>query len=351
MKEDLAGKTIQELEQILKTYNQPKFRAEQIFYELQNGKTLQQMSNIPKPLCTQLLSSFTDIPVSIEKVKTSRDGTQKFLFALADGNIVEGVLMNYKFGHTLCVSTQVGCAMHCKFCASGLDGLIRNLTSGEIMGQVIVVNRFLGGDARERKVTNIVLMGSGEPLANFDNVTKFFALATDKNGLNFSERNISLSTCGLADKIRLLADMGRQINLSISLHAQNDEIRRQIMPIAKSFSIEEILSACKYYAEKTNRRILFEYIMIKDVNSSREDALQLAKKLHGLDCIVNLINLNEVKESDLKSCSMEVVDAFAKVLKSYGINVTTRRSLGNDIDGACGQLRRNFLKSKPAKPE
>ncbi|NCB48514.1 MAG: 23S rRNA (adenine(2503)-C(2))-methyltransferase RlmN [Clostridia bacterium] len=349
MKEDILSKSIDELKELLVKLNQPKYRAEQIFYELQNGKTLDEITTISKELIAKLGESFEDKPVQIETVKKSTDGTQKFLFKLADGNIIEGVLMSYKFGHTLCVSTQVGCRMGCKFCASGLDGLVRNLTGGEIMAQVIVANKHLLGDIKERKVTNIVLMGSGEPLDNYDNIMKFLALATDKHGLYFSERNISLSTCGLVDKIYELADSGRQINLCLSLHAPNDTVRSEIMPISKAYKMNDLLSACKYYFEKTNRRILFEYIMINNVNSKKEHALELAKKLSKLNCIVNLINLNEVKENNFKSCKPEVIDNFAKVLKSYGINVTTRRSLGGDIDGACGQLRRKFIKKEEEK--
>ncbi len=344
MKETILSYSIDELKEILVTQNQPKFRAEQIFYELHAGKTLDQISTIPKDLITQLQSDYDDAPVRIETVKKSTDGTEKFLFALSDGNIIEGVLMSYKFGHTLCVSTQVGCRMGCKFCASGLDGLVRNLTAGEILGQIVVANRHLGGDVKTRKITNIVLMGSGEPLDNYDNVLKFLDIITDKHGLYFSSRNISLSTCGLVDKIKSLADSGHQIHLCLSLHAPNDDTRLKLMPIARAHKISDILDACRYYSDKTNRRILFEYIMIDGVNSNREQALTLAKKISNINCIVNLINLNPVPESDLKSCSKETIDAFATVLKTYNISVTTRRALGTDIDGACGQLRRKYIK-------
>lgn len=349
MKESLLGKTLAELKDILISLGEPKFRAEQIFYELQNGKTLAEMSNVPHALTATLLHQFDDTFPLIKMVKKSLDGTQKFLFEFSDGNLVEGVLMSYNFGNTLCVSTQVGCRMGCKFCASGLDGLVRNLTTAELISQIIVVNKRLLGSVKERKITNIVLMGSGEPLDNFENVTKFFALATDKHGLNFSERNLSLSTCGIPDKIRALADSGRQIHLCISLHAPNDAIRRQIMPTAKAYKISEILAASDYYATKTNRRILIEYILIKNLNSKREHALELAKKLSGKNILVNLITLNEVKESSLKAASEAVTSAFAAVLKSYGISVTLRRSLGSDIDGACGQLRRRHLSSDTSK--
>lgn len=341
---DIQSFTFSKLQEYLVSLGEKKFRAEQIFYELHNGKTLEEMVNIPNSLKEKLKETYTDEPVKIEKIQKSKDGTQKLLYRLCDGNFVEGVLMSYKFGYTICLSTQVGCRMGCKFCASGLDGVVRNLTSGEIISQVIVTNKSLGGDTKDRKITNIVLMGSGEPLDNFDNVLDFVDIATDKHGLMFSERNISLSTCGLVPNIYKLADSGHQIHLCLSLHASNDMVRRSIMPIAKAYSFDDVLDACKYYFEKTNRRILIEYIMIKDVNSSKEMARELAKKIANMNCMVNLIPLNEVKENNFKSCSKEEVSAFAEVLKSYNINVTTRRSLGQDIDGACGQLRRRYMK-------
>lgn len=344
MKESILSLTYEELKDLLISLGQPKYRAEQIYYELHNGKMLTEISNIPQSLKESLLQTYNDNNIEILKVQKSHDGTQKFLYKLSDDNLIEGVLMQYKFGYTLCVSSQVGCRMGCKFCASGLDGLVRNLQSGEIMGQVIIANKYLGGTVKERKVTNIVLMGSGEPLDNYDNVIKFLNLATNKYGLYYAERNISLSTCGIVPNIIKLADSGFKINICLSLHASNNEIRKDIMPIAKGYTIEELISACNYYFDSTGRRILFEYILIDNVNCSRQNALELAKLISGLNCIVNLINLNEVKENNLKRCSETTQKIFAETLKSYGINVTTRRSLGNDIDGACGQLRRRYIK-------
>ena len=341
--QDIQSLNFEALKEYLVNIGEKKFRAEQIFYELHNGKSLDEMSNIPQTLKDALKATFCDTPIQIVKVQKSADGTQKLLYKLQDDNVIEGVIMSYKFGYTLCVSTQVGCRMGCKFCASGLDGVVRNLTAGEIMSQIIMSNRLLEGDVKNRKINNVVLMGSGEPLDNYDNVLSFVEIATDKHGLYYSERNISLSTCGLVPNIYKLADSGHQIHLCISLHASNDLVRRSIMPIAKAYKIDDILSACKYYFEKTNRRILIEYIMIKNVNSSKEMALELAKKISKLNCMVNLIGLNEVKENSFKRCSKEEMSAFAEVLKSYKINVTTRRSLGNDIDGACGQLRRKYI--------
>lgn len=346
MKESLLSLTFEKLQGLIKELNEPKFRAEQIFLELHNGKTLDEMTNIPKRLVEILRERFDDTSLNIIKEQRSLDGTRKFLYGLNDGNVIEGVLMEYKFGYTLCVSTQVGCRMNCKFCASCLDGKIRDLSAGEMMSQVIKVNTLLGGSIKNRKVSNIVLMGSGEPLDNYDNVVDFLTIANDKHGLNYSDRNLSLSTCGIVKNIYRLADLNRQINLCISLHAPNDKTRRELMPVANSCSVDELLDACRYYAKNTNRRILFEYILIDKVNSSREMALELAKKLCNINCIVNLINFNPVEEREYKPCSKETIDNFAKVLKSYNINVTTRRSLGKDIDGACGQLRHKYLKQK-----
>lgn len=346
MKESILSLTYEELKEELVKLGQPKYRAEQIYYDLHNGKKLIEISNVPLSLKETLLETYNDNNIEILKVQKSSDGTQKFLYKLCDNNLIEGVLMSYKFGYTLCVSSQVGCRMGCKFCASGLDGLVRNLQSGEIMGQVIVANKYLEGNVKERKVTNIVLMGSGEPLDNYQNVLKFLDLATNKYGLYYAERNISLSTCGLVPNIYKLADSGYKINICLSLHASNDKTRKEVMPIAKGYTIEELMSACKYYFEKTGRRILFEYILIDKVNSSKTNAIELAKLVKGMNCIVNLINLNEVKENNLKRCDEPTQKMFAETLKGYGINVTTRRSLGNDIDGACGQLRRRYIKEQ-----
>lgn len=340
---DLQSLTFDKLQSLMIDMGEKKYRAEQIFSALHNGKRLNETSNLPMALVEKLQENYIDNPISIAKVLRSSDGTQKFLYRLADGNVIEGVLMQYKFGYTLCVSSQVGCRMGCKFCASGLDGLVRNLTSGEIMSQIICVNSYLGGDIKDRRVSNIVLMGSGEPLDNYDNVLGFISLATDKHGLYYSERNISLSTCGLVPRIYDLADSGYHIHLCLSLHAPSDDIRGEIMPISRAYHYDELIDSVRYYSERTNRRILIEYIMIKDVNSSKEHALTLAKKLKGLNCMVNLINLNEVKENDFKKCSNDTLSSFAEVLMSYHISVTTRRSLGDDIDGACGQLRRKYI--------
>ena len=252
--------------------------------------------------------------------------------------------MKYKYGYTLCVSTQVGCRMGCKFCASTLHGLVRNLTAAEILGQVIVANKFLNGKLGEaRKITNIVLMGSGEPLDNYQNVTKFFELVTNANSLNISERNISLSTCGLVDGIKKLADDGFKVTLTISLHAPNDEKRKEIMPIANLYSISQILDACKYYFNKTNRRVVFEYVLVQNKNDSYDDANQLTSILKGFPTHVNVIPLNNVEERNLIGSTRQKAKEFVQMLKTLGQSATLRRTLGEDIDGACGQLRQKYL--------
>ena len=346
MRESLLSLTFERLMDEVISLGEKSYRASQLFNALHLGKSLDEMTNIPALIKSELKKSYDDKCLEIIKEQVSKDGTRKFLYKLNDGNVVEGVLMEYKFGYTLCVSTQVGCRMNCSFCASCLDGLVRNLSAGEIMSQVIMVNKYLLGDIKTRKVTNIVLMGSGEPLDNYANVLDFIKIANDKHGLNYSDRNISLSTCGLVQNIYKLADENRQINLCLSLHAPTDEIRHVLMPVSRSTTIDELLKACKYYATKTNRRILFEYILINGINSSKECARILAKKIAKINSIVNLINYNEVEGKPYKSCDSDTINNFANVLKSYNISVTTRRSLGKDIDGACGQLRRKFIENK-----
>lgn len=254
--------------------------------------------------------------------------------------------MPHDYGNTICVSTQIGCRMGCTFCASGLDGLLRNLTPGEILGQVIAVNRDNGGALKDnRAVTNIVLMGSGEPFDNYDSVLKFLNLVSDENGINISERNISLSTSGLADKVRKFADSGHKVTLSISLHAPFDALRSKLMPVNRAFNIEKIISASKYYFEKTGRRVIFEYTLIKGENDNDNCAKELARLTRGFPSHVNLIRLNEVKEHNHVAPTEDGAKEFLKKLESLGVSATIRRSLGNDIEGACGQLRRRYLES------
>lgn len=323
---------------------QPKFRAKQIFRWLHNGAEFSEMSDIPQSFREYLAQNYTASPLKIIKtLKSKKDNTQKFLYQLNDGNIIEGVVMEYIYGHTICVSTQVGCRMGCTFCASGIGGLARNLSAGEILGQVIAVNKYLGGNITDRKITNIVLMGSGEPLDNYQNVAKFIELVSSPEGINISQRNISLSTCGLCENIKKLADDGYKITLTISLHSAIDQIRKSIMPIANKYKVADIVEAAKYYFKKTGRRVIYEYALIKDVNMDEESLQALVNITKGYSCHINLIMLNYVKEKGLKPCTREQAKEFEIKLKKHNVSVTIRRSMGSDIEGACGQLRNNYL--------
>ena len=342
--------TKKELLGLMLNLNEEKYRAEQLFTALQNGKDYKDKINVPKSLLDKLKSSdYLMQPIKVVKKLTSKGKNIKFLYELYDGNLVEGMLMQYKFGNTLCVSTQVGCKMNCAFCASSLNGFVRNLSAGEILGQVTAVNAMLGGTTSDRKITNIVLMGCGEPMDNFDNVTKFLKLVTSDEGLNFSSRNISVSTCGIPKKIEELADLGYAVTLCISLHAPNDNIRQQIMPIAKRYSIYEVLEAARYFHTITNRRFIIEYTLIKGVNDSYDDAKELAELVKSYPCHVNLIKLNEVKERGLKAPTTDACEKFLTALYKYKVSATLRRTIGDDVDGACGQLRFNTMNEKKSE--
>lgn len=335
-----------EIENLMLSMGEQKFRAKQLYSGLYEGKSFDEISNISKLLKEKLKQDFLDMPLKIHTKLVSKDGTTKFVYQLYDGNLIEGVLMSYKYGNTICVSTQVGCRMGCKFCASTLQGLVRNLTAGEILAQVLLVNRLIGGDLKNRKITNIVLMGSGEPLDNYDNVVKFLRLVSAQEGINISQRNISLSTCGLVDKIDKLSSENLGITLTISLHAPTDEMRRQTMPIANRYSISEIIKSVHNYFNKTHRRIVFEYALINNQNDSFECAELLAELLKGLSCHVNLIPLNEVKERGLVGTGKKRAYAFMDKLNNLGVSATVRRTMGEDIEGACGQLRAKILKEE-----
>ena len=316
------------------------FRAGQIFAWLHCGARFDDMTNLPAALRERLKAEGVDQPVSIREERVSKlDGTVKFLYELKDGNCVEGVLMRYKYGVSLCISTQVGCRMGCRFCASTLDGCVRDLTAAEMLGEVQCANRALG----DERVHNIVLMGSGEPLDNYDETVRFLRLASHPEGLNIGIRHISLSTCGLVPQIRRFAEEGLPVTLSLSLHAPNDAIRRQIMPVALRYSIGETLDACRYYLEKTGRRIVIEYALIDGVNADEKCAMELADLLRGMQCHVNLIPLNTVKERKLKGVTEAQVAAFLSWLEKRHISATRRREMGDDIEGACGQLRKKAM--------
>lgn len=326
---------LSEIEKLVESLGEPKYRAKQLFDACLLCKKKDEVTNLPK----SLLEKVDWLNYEVAAHQKSHDGTQKVALKLADGAIVESVLLPYKYGNTVCVSTQVGCRMGCKFCASGIGGLKRNLSAGEILLQVLFFNKILGGTKKTRKVTNVVLMGCGEPLDNYENVTKFLRLISSENGLNISQRNISLSTCGIVPNIYKLADDGFSVTLTISLHAPNDDLRKTIMPIANAFSIKEILKACDYYFDKCGRRICFEYSLIDGVNDSDKHMEELARILHGRSCHVNLIPLNSVKEKALLGSPRKKAYRLAEKLSALGISATVRRTMGEDIDGACGQLR------------
>ena len=340
--EQLLSMSLEELTAWLKERGYPAFRGRQLYEWLQRGASFDEMTNLPKDFRARLAEGASANPVRIRDAFVSKmAGTEKYLYELDDGNLIEGVLMRYHHGNTLCLSTQIGCRMGCAFCASTLEGCVRSLTPAEMLGQIIAVNRRLNGDGR---VGNVVLMGSGEPLDNYDNVMKFLRLMNDARGLNMSLRGVSLSTCGLVPNMYRLADEGLPVTLSVSLHAPNDEIRRKLMPVARAYAMEDVLAACRNYVDKTGRRVIFEYAMVGDMNCEMAHADELAHRLRGLQCHVNLIPLNEVKERDaLKAPTPAQVERFMKRLEERHISVTRRREMGDDIQGACGQLRRHTL--------
>ena len=337
---DLKSYTLEELENLIISLGEKKYRAVQLFEWIhqQNINIIDDIAILPKKFRNELSQKYFIDSLRIEKRFDSRiDGTKKYLIRLNDNHLIESVLMKYKHGYSACLSTQVGCRMGCLFCASTKGGLVRDLTAGEMLDQVYQMQK----DA-EVRISNVVLMGSGEPLENLEDVMKFLSIIHDEHGQNIGYRHITLSTVGIPEKIKQLADMGLQITLSISLHAPNDELRKKIVPVAQKYSIRSILDACTYYLEKTHRRITFEYALIKDLNDSIENARELAKLLKGMLCHVNLIPMNPIKESELQPSSKKRVQQFSDILVLKGRNVTTRRELGQDINAACGQLRRDY---------
>ena len=346
MKEILQDLSFEEMESLVLSLGEKKYRAAQLWRGLMQGKKISDITDLSKVFKAKLLERFEDEPVRIAETLTSADGTEKYLFALADGNIIEGVFMRYKYGNTQCVSTQVGCRMNCAFCASGLGGLVRDLTAGEILSQILVVNALHGGTPEKRAVTNVVLMGSGEPLDNYGNTVRFLRNVSREGGIGISPRNISLSTCGIVPKMYALADEGIPVNLTVSLHNADDEERARIMPAAKAYKIADILKACDYYFEKTGRRYIFEYSLIHGENADRQHAEKLISVLKGRPCHVNLIRLNEVKERALSGADEKEAYRFLGMLEKAGLSATLRRRTGADIGGACGQLRASRLKGE-----
>mgnify|MGYP002263570125 CR=1 FL=1 len=338
---ELLSMSQAEMGELLASWGQPAFRKKQLFSWLHQGTPFEQMLNLPNALRVRLRAEASENTVSVlETIESKIDGTVKLLYRLPDGNVIEGVLMRYKHGNTLCLSTQVGCKMGCAFCASTLDGCVRNLSAGEMLGQVVCANRVLGEGER---VHNIVLMGSGEPLDNYENTTRFLRLLREPDGVNIGLRNVSLSTCGLVPQMYAFADEDLPVTLSVSLHAPNDDVRRKIMPVANRYSIEELIGACKNYIGKTGRRVIFEYALISGVNASVAQAHELSTLLRGMQCHVNLIPLNSVPERGLQGVSEREVSAFKAALEERHISVTRRREMGDDIEGACGQLRRKYI--------
>ena len=343
---NLKSLTREEIGDILKELGQPAFRAGQIFTWLHKGvRSYEEMTNLPKNLRQILAEKYPICPPKVvRRQESSRDGTIKYLWELSDGNCVETVLMRYRYGNTVCISTEVGCPMGCAFCASTLGGLVRRLEPFEMLDQVLFTQVDSG-----LPVSHIVLMGIGEPLDNFDNVMRFLELVNSPEGMNISMRHISLSTCGLVPKIDQLAKRKLQLTLSVSLHAPNDQIRSTIMPVNRAYPMDELLAACRRYYDATSRRISFEYAMINGVNDRESDAQELLRRLKGLPAHFNLIPLNHVEESPLKPSTKAAVARFQQILEDGGIPTTVRRTLGGDIDASCGQLRRKYNREKTSR--
>ena len=341
---DIKSFTFEELMEQVCALGQPAYRAGQIFQWLheKQAASFAEMTNLPADLRRILEERFELVTVKQEQVLVSAiDGTRKYLFALPDGNVIESVMMRYQHGNSVCISSQVGCRMGCRFCASTLDGLERNLRPSEMLEQIYRIGRDTG-----ERISNVVVMGSGEPLDNYEHLLRFIRLLTDGRGLHISQRNITVSTCGLVPQMRRLAEEKLQITLALSLHAADDETRRQLMPVARRYSLREVLGACADYFQKTGRRMTFEYSLVGGVNDTPSHAEALARLLKDRHGHVNLIPVNPIKERDYVRSERKTVEAFKNHLEKYGINVTIRREMGRDIQGACGQLRRSCLSSR-----
>ncbi|AAM24720.1 MAG: putative dual-specificity RNA methyltransferase RlmN [Caldanaerobacter subterraneus] len=338
---NLKDMTLEEMEEFFVNLGESKFRAKQLYKWIYDKRVtdFDLMTDISKNLRAKLkeIAYISELKI-IERRVSQIDDTVKYLFLLEDKNIIEGVAIKYKFGNTACVSTQVGCNMKCKFCASAIGGKVRDLKASEMVDQVMAIDSDYG------KISNIVLMGSGEPFDNYDEVMKFIKIVNNPYGLKIGKRHITISTVGIVPKIYQFADEELQVNLSISLHAPNNELRNELMPINRAYPLEELMKACRYYIEKTNRRITFEYALIDGVNDKKEHAYQLVDLLKGMLCHVNLIPINYVKEIGFRKSNNEKVMMFKKIIENAGITCTVRRELGSDIEAACGQLRRKYLK-------
>ena len=348
MKPEIKNLTLAELEQTMLDLGEPKFRGKQVYSWLHRAAPdFAAMTNLPLSLREKLADRFLlTCPTVVRKQESALDGTVKYLWRLYDGNCVETVLMRYHHGNTVCISSEVGCPMGCAFCASTIGGLVRRLSAGEILDEVLFTQADSG-----QEISNIVLMGIGEPLDNYDNVTRFLELVNSPDGANIGMRHISLSTCGVVPKIRALAESELQLTLSVSLHAPDDETRNRIMPVNRTWNVEALLSACRDYFKATGRRISFEYAMIRGVNDSPEAAGLLIRRLHGMAAHVNLIPLNHVDESPFEPSERQTVLRFQKQLEDSGIACTVRRTLGSDIDASCGQLRRKYRQTEQASAD
>ena len=342
MSQDVKSMTLSELTEYIVSIGEPTFRGKQIYdwMHIHLARSYDEMTNLSKSLREKLKDTTSYIALEAEEIQISKeDGTRKYLFALSDGYMFESVLMRYKHGLSVCISSQVGCKMGCRFCASTIDGFLRNLTPSEMLDQIYAISKDVG-----ERISNVVVMGTGEPLDNYDNLLRFIDLLTNQDGYNISQRNITVSTCGIVPRIYDLAREKLTITLALSLHASTQEKRLEIMPVANSYDINEVVEAMKYYADSTGRRITYEYTLIAGVNDSDLDAKNLTKLIGNCPCHINLIPVNPISERDYNSTSSEGVLRFKKKLEKNAINVTIRREMGRDIDGACGQLRRKKLK-------
>ena len=343
MKKDIRAYTYEELQEEMTALGEKKFRAKQLYewLHVKLAGSFDEMTNLSRELRERLNETYMILPVELlERQESSLDGTNKFLFLLHDQNVVESVLMRYKHGNSVCISSQVGCRMGCRFCASTIGGLVRNLSASEMRGQVYAIQRITG-----ERVANVVIMGTGEPLDNYENFLRFIRLLTDEHGLHISQRNVTVSTCGIVPKMRELAEEDLQITLALSLHGTTQEKRKELMPVANKYGLQDVLHACDEYFEKTGRRITFEYSLVHGVNDTDEDAAELVRILKPRNCHLNLIPVNPVKERSFVRPSRKNALNFKNKLEKSGINVTIRREMGADIDGACGQLRRRYVQT------